>query len=413
MRSKKNIHQFIIVILLMSMAMVSCKKKKKDVFPDPVDNGSNTGLTTIKSLPFADDFNYTGVAQYAMPTNGNWLEANVDGFKSDRGWGYAPTYGKNSTGCLGASAYGGASGTDNAYLVTGPFNFSSYPAISMSFDIQRFDGYPPVAGKTGNVKVKYSTNYSGSGNPEAATWNEITDITPKIPTFANSGVWTKVVSNLSTIQDAKVYIAFHWKDGNSSNSTTFDLDNVVITNSILAQPCTPATTAGSMTLPFSEDFEFGTDIDNYAIPCDYYEAVVTGAKTDRGWGYTDSYGKSYTGGMSASAYGGAAGTDNAYFVLGTFNFTATKAITFDAALPFTGAGTLVLRYSTNYTGSGDPQAAGVTWTDITMTGLPTNSTWTTVSASIGAVGNAYVAFQYTGGTNAGSCTYNIDNIAIQ
>ncbi len=426
---RKNIHQFIIVILLMSLATVACKKKKKEqIFPDdqtnnnttttPVGNNTIAALpTTTLDLPFSDDFNYTGVAKYGMPSNGKWLQAFVDGFKTDRGWGYGPTYGKNSTGCLGASAFGGTAGTDNAYLVTGPFDFSKYPTINLSFDIERFDGIPAKTGLTGSLKVKYSTNYSGSGNPEATgvTWTEITDITAKMPVEATDNVWKTIVSDLSSIKDSKVYLAFHWKDGDNSKSTTYDLDNVVLTNTALAQPCTPATSATAKTLPFSENFDFGTTINDYTIPCNYYEGVVNTFKS--AWGYKHNFGKSSTGGVSAQSYGGATGTANGFFMLGSFNFTAAKTIGFDAAVPFTGSGTLTVKYSTNYTGVGDPMAAGVTWTDVTLTGLPPNTTVATtfaaVTGSIGAIGNAYVAIQYTGGTQAGSSTYNIDNVTIQ
>lgn len=73
--------------------------------------------------------------------------------------------------------------------------------------------------------------------------------------------------------------------------------------------------------------------------------------------------------------------------------------------------------STDYSGSGDPYAAGVTWTPLSAT-LDTNtgswSSWTNsgnIDLSAANGGNVYVAFKFSC-TASGSATWGIDNVFI-
>lgn len=73
--------------------------------------------------------------------------------------------------------------------------------------------------------------------------------------------------------------------------------------------------------------------------------------------------------------------------------------------------------STDYPGSGDPYAAGVTWTPLSAT-LDTNtgswSSWTSsgnIDLSAANGGNVYIAFKYSC-TASGSATWGIDNVLI-
>jgi hypothetical protein len=92
-------------------------------------------------------------------------------------------------------------------------------------------------------------------------------------------------------------------------------------------------------------------------------------------------------------------------------------LSFDNAYKFTGDPIVVL-VSKNYSGTGSPYAAGVTWTPLTGAALSAgNYVWTnsgnlSLSSFVGA-GNStvYVAFKYTSSTTAAS-TWEIDNVKI-
>ncbi len=109
--------------------------------------------------------------------------------------------------------------------------------------------------------------------------------------------------------------------------------------------------------------------------------------------------------------------------LGSF---ATKILTFQTIAGFNNGATLKVLVSSNYTGTGNPWAAGVTWTDITSQatlspGLPsgypssfTNSGNVSLNAFSGTV---YIAFKYEGQDPSGTSsdrttTWQVDNITV-
>jgi hypothetical protein len=105
---------------------------------------------------------------------------------------------------------------------------------------------------------------------------------------------------------------------------------------------------------------------------------------------------------------------------------ATKTLTFDSKAGFANGATLKVLVSTNFTGTGNPWASGVTWTDITSqatlspgqaSGYPANFT---SSGSINLnsyTGTIYIAFKYEGADPAGTgsdktTTWQLDNIKV-
>ncbi|MDX2174079.1 MAG: choice-of-anchor J domain-containing protein [Bacteroidota bacterium] len=177
-------------------------------------------------------------------------------------------------------------------------------------------------------------------------------------------------------------------------------------------------------IPFFEGFEYGTSVPEFGIPSGWLEALVAGSKTDRGWGYRSTFGLTGApgvtdGAMLASAFGGNNGTDNAYLIVGPFNLQDYNLLKFtcDVRLEYTGPGALIFRYSTNYPGSGDPEASGVSWTDITAINsqLPTSAAgWGSINANISIPFNGvFIAMQYVGGTNAQSTRWRIDNFKLE
>ena len=109
--------------------------------------------------------------------------------------------------------------------------------------------------------------------------------------------------------------------------------------------------------------------------------------------------------------------------LGTY---PTKTLTFGTSGGYANGATLKVLVSSNYTGTGNPWAAGVTWTDLTS-----SATLATIPASGYASGftpsgnislnsysgTVYVAFKYEGADPAGTAsdkttTWQIDNILV-
>ena len=95
----------------------------------------------------------------------------------------------------------------------------------------------------------------------------------------------------------------------------------------------------------------------------------------------------------------------------------TASLAFDNAYKFSGD-PIVALVSNNYSGTGSPYAAGVTWTTLTGAALSAgnyayvNSGALSLASFVGA-GNStvYVAFKYTSSTTAAS-TWEIDNVKI-
>ena len=75
---------------------------------------------------------------------------------------------------------------------------------------------------------------------------------------------------------------------------------------------------------------------------------------------------------------------------------------------------LRLLVSTNYSGTGDPNASGVTWTDLNASfPAPASDVWETSSLDLSAykTGTVYVAFVYTSTTN-GAARWTVDDVVL-
>jgi endonuclease I len=127
-----------------------------------------------------------------------------------------------SGGLMSINAYNGDVAS-NDWLISPPVNLDSYQNEMLNFDswTQYFDD--PI--NNPEVRLKYSTNYSGSGNPEAAVWTEIAYSFPN----ANTLVWTPSGDlNLNSITGNSVYFAFVYTSSGTGagTSTLWKIDNV-------------------------------------------------------------------------------------------------------------------------------------------------------------------------------------------
>ncbi len=181
--------------------------------------GTGGGGNTI-AIPFTDDFeSCVTVGDFNIPTN--WIEENVPGSKTDRGWG-CRAFGRDGSSAPRASAFGGEEGTDNAWLITnGAIDLSSVTSATLVVWVEeRFSG-------PGTLSLKYSSDYTGSGNPDAATWTEVSDFAGQLPSTAE--VYTEITSDLSAAAGQQVYVAFQYNGGTSGASIAFGIDDLSIT----------------------------------------------------------------------------------------------------------------------------------------------------------------------------------------
>jgi len=130
-----------------------------------------------------------------------------------------------------------SSSTENEdWLISPVFDLST-----MTYPMLSFWSRTAFAGNT--LQLKVSTNYSGTGNPNAATW---TNIDGKFP-VAQSDTWTKSDNiDLSNYKTATVYIAFVYTSPNAtpSSGSRWTLDDFSIRNSLTPAPV-------ELTLPVS------------------------------------------------------------------------------------------------------------------------------------------------------------------
>lgn len=160
-------------------------------------------------------------------------------------------------------------------------------------------------------------------------------------------------------------------------------------------------------------------------PVDFTEQIATGAMTASTWGCTN-FGYSpvsdteYTIGVEANAFGKGTGTSNAYLVSpavegGDYSSLVVSLMVYSR---YTGSGNISIKYSSNYSGTGDPEASGVTWTELTSAnaGLPAagSQIWNKVTGTIDNAGGKtfYIAVQYIGGTTASASNWRIDNFIV-
>lgn len=121
-----------------------------------------------------------------------------------------------------AKITGFVSGTGYAnedWLISPSMNFNQYTEEKLSFQSAMKYGTPG----DGTLKVMYSTNYTGSGDPNAATW---TDINATLS--AGNFVFTQSGEiDLSAVSGSNVYLAFKYSCG-TTNVPTWEVASIAI-----------------------------------------------------------------------------------------------------------------------------------------------------------------------------------------
>lgn len=167
------------------------------------------------------------------------------------------------------------------------------------------------------------------------------------------------------------------------------------------------------------DYDFN---DCSGTPSAFSERIVDGAMAATTWACTNfGYANDTPSAIEANAFGKGAGTSNAYLVMAApidGSLISRLSISMKVYSRFSGAGSIKVLYSTNYNGTGDPEADGVTWTEVEGTSaqmpLAGSRVWEDVSGMIEDVpdGPVYLAFQYAGGTGTSASNWRIDELLI-
>ncbi|WP_199140986.1 lamin tail domain-containing protein [Pedobacter sp. ASV12] len=163
-------------------------------------------------------------------------------------WGCVTTFGhdpsdatgKASTGnALQINGYAGGNIQNEDWLISPALNLSA-----MNYAVLSFWTRSAFAGD--KLKLKISTNYTGSGNPSAATW---VDLDGKFPETATD-TWTKSdFIDLTPYKAAPVYVAFVYTSTTSSASR-WTVDDFAVNNSATPPPVDITVSPSSLSFGF-------------------------------------------------------------------------------------------------------------------------------------------------------------------
>ncbi len=156
-----------------------------------------SGGAYAQSLPYNFDFT-------SSPFTAGWTEFSVSGAQV---WTYNSTFSNASM-----SAFAGSCQVNEDWLISPAFNLSSSSNEALTVAIQR--------GFTGDngLEILYSTNYSGSGDPNAATWTFVDEAVASDFTANNTNVDFGPYTGFPTAATS-LYIAFKFDYASGACST--------------------------------------------------------------------------------------------------------------------------------------------------------------------------------------------------
>lgn len=157
-------------------------------------------------------------------------------------YGFDPAGSSTSSAKYGVQINGYAGGVNNFnedWLITPAFDLSGTLFPLLSFRSRTtFNG--------ASLQLKVSVDYTGVGDPYAATW---TDLNGKFPLML-SDVWTLSEGvSLSSFKQPKVYIAFVYNSSDEDGSR-WTLDNIMVENSATPPPADLHVNTTSLRFPY-------------------------------------------------------------------------------------------------------------------------------------------------------------------
>lgn len=134
----------------------------------------------------------------------------------DQEWGFT-SYGRNDNGAR-MSGYDGASYANEDWLISPSMDLTLFTAASLEF-------YTDFSYSGPDIVAKVSTDYTGEGDPNLATW---TDLDALLDTSTDFDTWTSSGNlDLTDHISANTYIAFVYTSTTSA-SRTWTIDDVVV-----------------------------------------------------------------------------------------------------------------------------------------------------------------------------------------
>jgi endonuclease/exonuclease/phosphatase family metal-dependent hydrolase len=179
-------------------------------------------LTGYGLDPNQTSFNFSTCA---TSLSDGWSQYSVTGAQT---WA-CTTFGRDPAAPTGTAAapygvqvngYAGGNVENEDWFISPAFNLSTYTYPLLSF-------WSRTAFNGPALKLRVSTNYSGTGAPSAATW---TDVNATFPANG-SDTWTQTTNvNLAAYKGAKVYVAFVYTSTTTA-AARWTLDDIAIANS--------------------------------------------------------------------------------------------------------------------------------------------------------------------------------------
>jgi len=145
---------------------------------------------------------------------GNWTTISVIG---DEVWDRDNTYGLNGTPCAKMSGYNGQPYNNEDWLISPELDLSEFDGIGLNF-------YTAMAYTGPDLECLVSTDYSGGGDPNSATWDSFSF------TFSTEFFeWTESGNiDLSPYSGSIAYVAFKFTS-TTDGSATWEVDDISIT----------------------------------------------------------------------------------------------------------------------------------------------------------------------------------------
>jgi endonuclease I len=198
-------------------------------------NGVGLGTST-HDITLRDASASSNVTETFDPCNNlnTWTQFSVTGAQV---W-QCTTFGRNSSSGVQMNGYSGSPVVNEDWLISPPLNLSVTSKMSY-WSRTKFNG--------NSLQLKISSNYTGTGNPNSATWVNVPGATfPAI----NSDVWTETANvDLSAYAGSNRYVAFVYTS-TASAAARWTLDDISFT-AVSAPPITPpAISVSGSLVPF-------------------------------------------------------------------------------------------------------------------------------------------------------------------
>jgi len=321
-----------------------------------------------------------------------------------------------SIGIIGSEAWQGRSFGGNTYAQIQGFS-SDYPQIESWLVSPKID-FSMVDVMTFETKIGYwtndglevfiSTDFNGC-DAASATWTELTDAVIANSVNSPSGVggyadfYTQSGDVDLTSFTGVGVIGFKYTGDNSANTTTYQLDNVIVGS--------PPPVNCDLT-SLDEDFNDISTSGNFDLEC-WQNVAITGSEYWEGRSFS---GNSYP---QISGFNSSSTEIETYLISPPIDLSGVSTLNFDSKAAFCNHEGLIVAISTDFDGV-DIGAAN--WTTLNSavisdsdcaSGYPDNFTNSGDVDISGFSGTGYFAFIYNGNNSDETTTYQVDNVSVQ